>query len=286
MHFLIVRDDSIPDAFYAAAADGIELCRELKISEFLLSHGCHYDNDSGCFQVDGPVAKDIEILKIGLLINRVVEVSKESCLNLANRGIAPSRGQVNHAYSILLKMYSQAPAQLQQYSTVGTLVPLFTQWRMIQNHISGISTPDYRYGYGPEIIDAEGFLRPIYTTPFHLYDWRPNSPMIDPPNDTFIIERPLGDPLLAFFCGDHVSMRWIAEGSPADKALPDGFGDIVLSVKDIFGAWAGESLWFVDSDRITFASFSHRLSAAQQYGPELSELVCLGLSDLWKVSVE
>lgn len=280
MKVVVVRDDGISDAVHKVieSADGVDSCDEILLSDFVLSHGYFYDNASGCFKAGKKSGEPRRGLEDSLLVNRVVEISKESCLRLADGMFAPTRGQVSHAYANLLKTYVQPCSLNQQYSTVGTLVPLFTQWRVVKEHMPGVSTPEYRYGYGPEIIDADGFDNPIYTTPFHLYDWRPNSPMVGIPLDTFIVERPKGNPLVAFFCGEHVAMRWLDEDNLVNDSIAVPLRKLVLSVKDIFTAFVGESLWFIDEEISTFASFSHRLCTAQHY-PELRELISAALID-------
>jgi hypothetical protein len=150
---------------------------------------------------------------------------------------------------------------------------------MVKKAIPGISLPQFKYGYGPELVDASDIEAPIFKSPFDLYTWRPNTPTEkEDPVDVFVVDRPRGRPLNAFFCGQHVGMKWLDEPSDVDANTRTSLTPLVLGVKDVFTAFIGETLWFVHGNEITFASFSHHAFAAQRYS-ELKELVTTVLED-------
>lgn len=271
MKVLIVKDDAIPEALEGLlkAGDNAESFEILPISRFITLHGYRYDSASGRFISDAAVARTLEA---NLLVDRVVEVTQQSCLALAGGG-APTlfRGQVLHVYQMLLRRYLRLGESQGCYATVGTLVPLFTQWGMVNKTLPWLKVPDYKYGYGPEVIDASEFERPVYKTPFDLYDWRPNAAPEGIPDDSFVVNRPEGTPMLLFFCGRQVAARCLSDGSLVDKQLVSRMRDTVLLIADKFSAFMGETLWFMHGDTMTFAAFSHRLDAAKRF-PETRDL--------------
>jgi hypothetical protein len=279
MTVLMVRDDAIPDLDDVLLKSyGPEASQVCLLSEFISAHGYRYDSTAGRFVADQERSTNALPSKPCLLVNRVVEVSTQTCTTLADGSFLPMRGQVNHVYERILSRYDQPYSSVHCYSTTGKLVPLFTQWRMAKDKMPWLEVPEYRYGYGPEIIDTSGLRAPIYKTPFNLYDWRPNSPPEGIPFDSFVVDRPKGDPLIAFFCGDHIAMRWLADGRSVSAEIVEKLTNSVRMIKEIFSAFLGESLWFIDGENTVFACFSHRLSAAQRY-PDTVDLFRAALND-------
>ncbi|MGH8079853.1 MAG: hypothetical protein ACREP7_04705 [Lysobacter sp.] len=276
MKIVIVRDDAIPEALEElfAQSDSGDDYQTMELSRFIALHGLSYDALSGRFLATGA---DSPAINADLVIDRVVEVTKLTCVAIGGAAPPPFRGQVLQAYESLLTCYRR-PQTTGHYSTVGTLVPLFTQWAMVQQTLPWVRVPDYKYGYGPEEVHADDFAQPVYKTPFDFYDWRPNDAPTGIPNDIFVVDRPPGMPMLTFFGGHRVATRSLVDGQRVDPVTMAKLKDVTLLIANRFDAYIGEILWFVDEAKITFAAFSHRLDAAKRF-PETAELVAGALTE-------
>ena len=276
MLITIVKDDHLSDQFAGALGIGPNstLATQYILSDFITSHGLQYDHISGRFTA----TKEVPHHGSTLLINRVVEISRETCEHLADQSWVPTRGQVSQAYQRIIRRYAEPGNVKALYSTLGTLVPLFAQWRMVEHEIPTVRVPTYKYGYGPEIIDTTEIVSPIHTTPFHLYDWRVNAPMEGVPNDTFVIERPAGLPLVSFFCGDYVGMQWVDASTPVSNDLATAVRAATDLARHLFTGFTGEILWFVEGSVITFASFSYAITASSR-SAEYTDLAFSALRD-------
>src|SRR4029077_15948437 len=206
MNVTVVRDDATPDALenLITSLDGTS-SSVIFLSEFILSNGYRYNGENGRFIPTARTDVHAGSLAPPMLLNRVVEISTYSCSRLADEISAPTRGLVSELYSRLLARYPQPYCPEISYSTVGKLVPLFTQWSMVTKGIPGVRVPIFKYGYGPEKISAEDLANPIYKSPFNFYEWRPNDPPEGVTMDTFVVDRPKGEPLLGMMCGRHTA---------------------------------------------------------------------------------
>lgn len=280
MNIVIVKDDAIPEALeelLPAHSHGGRY-RVVLLSRFIAMHGLQFDEASGRFLGAGDNGGEA-LADVDLVVDRVVEVSRQTCVAVAGAGIQPpARGQLLQAYQSLLARYRRPRAGGECYSTVGTLVPLFAQWAIVRRMLPWLRVPEYKYGYGPEPVDAGDFLRPIYKTPFDFYDWRPNRAPEGIPNDRFVVERPAGDPTLTFFCGHRAATRALTDSDRIDASMALRLADATTLLADRFGAWMGEVLWFVDGDSIVFAAFSHRLDAGKRF-PELFAMFEQAIAD-------
>lgn len=231
----------------------------LTLTEVLLAAGCRYSPETRLLY---PPAADGGMCKLDecIVFDRVIEVSDETVMLLTNGTGGLSRGQVSFCYEKLLRSRKILTTNDVAYSTVGKLVSLVTQWHWVQAALPHLQTPDYVYGYGPEVVDASNFENAIYSSPLNLYQWRPNERPEGEVWDTFVINRPKGQPLLTTFLDKETSHEFL--GADADTVAPALAAQLTAYagvIKSLFAARVGELLWFIHGEQITFASFSHAL---------------------------
>ena len=142
------------------------------------------------------------------------------------------------------------------YGLCGDYLPLYLQWKNVQALGSAIATPRYDYAFGNLKPSTEGFANTIYTSPFDLRSWQPNSP---PERDwhTFVVERPAGTPVIATIINNTVMLS-----QELAQETEQQLRNASHAISRLFGSIFGESLFFVDDNKITFAAFSHSTSNA------------------------
>lgn len=261
MHNLIVCDDFVADPLAQAAGElaGSNAPRPVKLSEFLQLQGFGFDAMTGQMQRQHRPAGDWQ----ARILDRVIEVSRKTVEMFDGGKGVLERGQIYACYEDALREHAAGSGAARQYSTVGRLVPLPTQWHLIQQAGLGVSVPDYLYGYGPTPVDASGFTRPVFKSPFDLYHWRPDEAEPGDIWDQFVVESPQGAAVLVYFLGQRYCVAALRDGEKA-IARDQASTLIALSqrVAQTFSAEIGEVLWYVSGDEIVFAAFSHFLNGA------------------------
>lgn len=256
MSAILVLDDAvgdpIADVLTRHPIDGLAI---VPLSYFLKASGVAYDEDSG------------RLTKLSLqdgahdrVLDRVVEISPLAIENFAGGKSSLQRGQLYSAYEELMAE-TETLSERRQYTGLGKLVPLPTQWFIIAKNLPHVATPSFRYGYGPEVIDAEGLREPIHKSPFDLYTWKPNERAEGFIWDDFIVSRPAGRPFLAYRLNERVIIEAL-DGGEIDPGSCSDIANLTVEALDLFSANIGEVLWFLDGDRPVFAAFSHFLAGA------------------------
>lgn len=256
MSAILVLDDAvgdpIADVLTRHPIDGLAI---VQLSDFLKASGVAYDEDSG------------RLTKLSLkdgthdrVLDRVVEISPLAIENFAGGKSSLQRGQLYSAYEELMAE-TETLSERRQYTGLGKLVPLPTQWFIIAKNLPHVATPSFRYGYGPEVIDAEGLREPIHKSPFDLYTWKPNERAEGFIWDDFIVSRPAGRPFLAYRLNERVIIEAL-DGGEIDPGSCSDIANLTVEALDLFSANIGEVLWFLDGDRPVFAAFSHFLAGA------------------------
>ena len=193
----------------------------------------------------------------------MVEVSQKTVVEFDGAKDLLQRGQVFACYEAVLNESGLSGAD-RQYSTVGRLLPLPTQWRLVGQAGLPVTTPRFLYGYGPMPVDASTLERPTYKSPYDLYHWRANQPEEEGEIwDQFVVESPEGAPLLVSFLGEDYAVNALRKGE--EQIAQDVSATLVAlsrRIAGLFGAKLGEVLWYVNGAEIMFASFSHFLKGA------------------------
>lgn len=266
MKNLIVCDDFVTDPLAQAAAGLAEAGapRVVLLSDFLSDQGFAFDALTGQMQRRSAAAPAPEPCRI---LDRVVEVSRKTVDVFDGGAGLLQRGQILACYETALHEHAAGPGANRQYATVGRLLPLPTQWHLIEQAGLGVSVPDYLYGYGPTPVDASGLERPVFKSPYDLYHWRPNEPEPGDVWDQFLVESPQGAPVLVDFFEDRFTVTALREGCEdiaRDKA--ERLINLSQRAAEVFGAAHGEVLWYIGDDKILFAAFSHFLKGAARTG--------------------
>ena len=256
MSAILVLDDVIGDPIADVLTRyPIEGWAIVQLSDFLKARGVIYDDESG------RLAKlPLENASHHRVLDRVVEISPLAIENFAGGKSSLQRGQLYSAYERLIAG-TETLSERRQYTGLGKLLPLPTQWFIIAQNLPHVATPYFRYGYGPEIIDAEELCEPIYKSPFDLYTWKPNERVEGSIWDDFIVSRPAGRPILAYKLTENVKVEAL-DGGEIDSTSSDVLADLTVETLELFSANIGEVLWFLDGDRPVFAAFSHFLAGA------------------------
>jgi hypothetical protein len=254
-------DDPLAEVGDALGEEGIEV---LRLSDFVRREGFDFD----------PEAADLRRVRkseparpeLGRVLDRIVAVSSLSLSQFDGGERLLRPGQLSFAYEMLLEEKGCAPESGIAYSTVGKVLPLPTQWRLVSQNLPDVGVPAYKHGYGPEMVPAEDFKKPIFKSPFDLYSWRTNERPDEVVWDQFIVEAPAGTPVLSYFLGLNAvvsSLRAEVELEPETSAR---LSELTLAIARLLRAEVGEILWFVEGDRVVFAAFSHMLAAARRHG--------------------
>ncbi|MBQ0141167.1 MAG: hypothetical protein KBT36_18040 [Kurthia sp.] len=254
----IVYDDAIGDPLVDVLKQNpIKGIESKPLSVFLKDAGFSFDNESLTLKVENLKVKSSRI------IDRVVEITPKAieAISASNANLL-HRGQVFSAYETIIKQTEDLNFSC-QYTEMGKLLPLPTQWQIINKHFLDINTPEFRYGYGPEVIDYSDLLNPIFKSPFDLYSWKPNKRKDIKVWDEFVVSRPKGTPVISFKISEGV----IVDSLDGTHIMDDIKENIIYKTKIIiklFEASIGEILWFVEDNNITFCAFSLFLSGAAQ----------------------
>ena len=248
-----VAVDPVCRAVMAEPVEGVEV---VNLLPFMRGMGCTLDEEAGRMSIPS----EPEEMKV---LDRVVEVGPETVDDFGRNVTFLSRGHVQECYARVLADVD-GTSRRGLYSTVGTLVPLPTQWALVERAGLPVLIPEFRHAYGPVQIDAEGFERPIYKSPYDLYGWRPNEAPKGRTYDQLIVERPAGEAIVGWAFGDEVRCTAPDGGPAADPAAAEAVAQLMPSVLRVFGAAIGEALWFAEpGEAPTFASFSHSFYGAK-----------------------
>ncbi len=251
--FLVFDDkvgDPIADVLIKRPIDDIEM---VELSKFLLRFGVA--NDGPCRLIVSP-----DSIRPKSVIDRVIEISPATIEAVGGAGTPLQRGQVYAAYEELISGAMELSCD-RQYTSLGKLVPLPTQWLLVRQRLPQVDVPAFVYGYGPETTDTTGFDQPIFKSPFDLYGWKPNKRPTGLIWDELVVDRPTGRPLLSYQLGGELVVEAF-DGESVSARLTESITTLFPIVLDVFAARVGEALWFVGDGSITFAAFSHFLAGA------------------------
>ncbi len=255
MRVLLVHDDKVGDPIADVLMKfPIKEVESVALSDFLKRCGVEMST-TDCTATVG----DLDGI-YDRVIDRVVEVSPRTLEAFGGKGAGLQRGQVLAIYEQLLAR-TDPPDMGRQYSTLGKLLPLPTQWYLVNKSFPALRTPEFRYAYGPEIIDGQDMSSPIFKSPFDLYTWKPNERPDKQAWDDFIVSRPSGIPVLSYKLNDEVIIESL---QPVSTLIPHTslLRSATVEILQLFSARVGEILWYVTESDVTFAAFSHFLAGA------------------------
>ncbi len=266
----IVVDDEQPDTMATAAARLLRRHADVEtigLSSFLKSAGFSFDVLSGLLVRDpAAYAEFVAASSQVLLLNRVVEIRRPTCAAfLEGTGLGPEALPARFLLAAYASLFSTMKSVLGtpgRYSAVGHLLPLDLQWHEVASRRRDIGVP--RYSYSQFEARPVDFERPIWTTPYELFNWKINASPELTSLHPFVVERPLGDPAVVYFVANEAAAFSLTE----ERRLTDGergeLMSLVPTLRDAFGTAMGESLCFLHEGRVTFASFSHYLYTSAQ----------------------
>lgn len=262
MTLMLVCDDFVGDTLAdVAKAPEAPLARVVTLSELFALNGIGFDPERGDLARTG-AARPPEGARI---LDRVAEISPETLKRLDGDTGMLRAGQVFAWYDALVRDAAPASADC-QYTRLGKLLPLPTQWYLVAAAGLGLAVPDFVYGYGPAEVDASALDSPIFKSPFDLYNWRANQRPEGLIWDELVVARPTGSPVICYFLGSSTfSVRSLGPAAePISEATLAELKRITPELRKLFAAEVGECLFFVDGEQITFCAFSHFLFGADR----------------------
>lgn len=268
MSNVVVVDDAVSDPLVQYVTSHPELHIEVKrLSGFLSEHGIEFRDGLAHFAKQQPRFRGEASRALrGRLLNRVVTVSPTTIAALdSDKGVLLP-GLVSNAYEFLLSEYQVNLAAHRCYSTVGRQLDLPSQWKTLTRALPGLVTPKYRHAFATEAISIAGFERPIFKSPFDLYNWKPNTPVSENESmDAFVVDRPQGCPVLTYCLGSRISIHSLeTENVSLSSHCTQRLLRLAAQVISNFDTDIGEMLWFITEEACVFAAFSHRLFAASR----------------------
>lgn len=235
----------------------------VSLSDFLVEAGVNFDGNSGNLHWDQAVFHtQFPDAPARRICNRVVGISMETVTALDEHQEVLSSNLVFHSYARILQEFAQVWGVPGIYSPVGNLLPLNLQWHRFNTKISDIGTPRFVYGFGFQKVDVHDFQQPIWKSPFDLYGWKPAEELNVNRIHPFVVDRPVGDPLVLYFAGDSAEVFALGPQRDVDERTKERLIQCTGEIKNMFGAFMGEALFFADEKRLTFAAFSHYLKTS------------------------
>lgn len=207
-------------------------------------------DDAGRFTLTLPETMSGALAKRNYLINRAF-IYDESLQVTGDFPLEVLQLETECIFRQFIDVVQRSSARIGLYGLCGDYLPLYLQWQNIQTLGIEIGTPRYDYAFGSVPPTIEGFANTIYTAPFDLRSWQPNSPP-ERHWDTFVVERPTGIPVVATIINNSVLFS-----ETLDRNTEQFLHSASQSISQLFGTIFGEILFFIDESNVTFAAFSH-----------------------------
>lgn len=248
----------------------------VNLSEFLTHAGVKFDEETGYLSWNKAIfSKRFPDPDLHRICNRVITISNSTSAELEGKRGVLTPNLVFYSYAKVLKQFSTVWGEPGMYSPVGNLLPLNLQWRLFASRIKEVSTPKFAYGFGFASIDTHDFRQPIWKSPFDLYGWKPEEVdhnRIHP----FVVDRPSGAPVFLYFIGASAEVFTRDIGS-VDTQTATKLLECAGPMREMFGAFMGEALFFAEGNRLTFGAFSHYLKTSLS-DSRFPEVLARGLS--------
>ena len=267
----VIIDDAAPDS---AADRLLAVLNRLKgitarptpASVFFQNAGYRYDREVGALCRDEESFRSFSSEgRERHILNRLVQISEETCYALLDDAFPPNANALPGSFlmsamAAALGTHDHVWGRPGRYSSVGDLLTLDLQWYEFSRRRQDIAVPLYSY-YQFSPGDAE-FARPIWTNPFDFYNWKVTASPEFSDLHPFVVERPLGMPIILYFIGDSTEAFPMEPGSKIDRSVKQRILDCVPTLRSTFKADLGEAIFFADGNDIVFGAFSHYLKTS------------------------
>jgi hypothetical protein len=267
MRSAIIVDEGAPDS--AAAPIAAVLAKHgqaqtFTLAEFLNRAGVCFNTETGFLEWD-PSAFDqgFEGRRPDLICNRVVKISDETLAALDGSSNVLTANFALNAYARVLAQTPNVWGSLDAYPA-GHALPLNLQWRALSGRVPDIGTPRFIYGFGAETVDVSDFREPLWKSPFDLYTWKAVDGGTRQELHAFVIDKPAGEPVVSYFVGSQSDSFKLRSGADldADEVVLEKIRRGVEAAGDLFKAYMGECLFFVDGQDVVFAAFSQHMKTS------------------------
>lgn len=136
------------------------------------------------------------------------------------------------------------------------LLPLNTQWFLLNREDASIATPKFSFAMGYEAPQLDVMAHPMQKSVWSFFDWKEEQTItpLETRRHRFFVDSPTGIPVIAFYFGADVEFVFPKENTSVDRNM---YERLAHTARKIFRSEAGELLTYVESDgTIRFYGFS------------------------------
>ena len=247
----------MPDAASPALIKSLEeygSSTVITLSSLLARAGWDFDPQTGLLeQCEG--SDGASFLENAIVCNRITRVSKttvsrlDDCCGVLNIRLALA------AYELTLQKAGFVLGGLCPYPA-GHILPLNLQWRAFAAGAKDIATPNFVYGFGSEEIDTSSFREPVWKSIFDLYTWQGDQEGARPELHKFVVDKPLGIPVMVYFVDSACSLFPLHSGDSISISASSRLRNCAKLLQSTFKWFMGEALFYLDQDKVVFAACS------------------------------
>lgn len=262
MNVSIVVDDIHGDAAADALAKVLNKwgrARILPLTNFMFGEGFRFDRQSGFLIRNGPRV-DARI-RANWVCNRVIQVSPGVASLFDNHAGILKPNFVLSSYVRALSERTVLGVQLGQYPAYQAL-PLYAQWKLFSQEPNDLEVPRFAYGFQSVAPDTSDFRNPIWKDPFDVYAWESSGEIGKGRMHAFVVDKPSGRPAVAYFVGDASDVFMLDALDDVDNIAKERIARALTPIRTAFKTFMGESLFFIDGARVTFAAFTPYLKSS------------------------
>lgn len=257
------RDDRISELFGSDVSLGSFDVRVCTLSNFLKERGFRLKrNPFGISMLvrDASVYNEDKLI----VLSRVIGITDTTIDALSEGSARLQRGQVLWALNLALNGYKNKLSKSGLYSTVGSVLPLPTQYALIKKFQIPANVPKFSCLAFFEALPSEMQGRDlIVKSPFDFYHWKPG--IYNGGVDKVVLTRPAGIPVVTYIMGDRCWNVSLGSAILPEGEVLDEMSGMARRVRQIFGGFMLEILWFVYDKSVTYACSSHLCRSLESF---------------------
>jgi len=136
------------------------------------------------------------------------------------------------------------------------LLPLNTQWFLLNREDASFPTPMFSFAMGYEAPQLEIMAHPMQKSVWSFFDWKEEQTItpLETRRHRFFVDSPTGIPVIAFYFGSDVEYVFPKQSTTVDRNM---YERLAHAARKIFRSEAGELLTYMEDDRtVRFYGFS------------------------------
>ena len=215
------------------------------------------------------------ILGDSILLNRLIRMSASNFI----LNDEPSKLFFKYCSSFLSQLigsFSKASNTVGESCLSGSYHPLNMQWYLVKKNLKGITVPESDFSFGYKLNDIS-FLNPIVANPNDLASVANPSEQLrqKPSMHTFRFSEQKGDPYVCYFSGEYFDAKPLGENN-ANLSEQDLL--CLSQIKNFFGLFAGEIVFFKQDGDFIFGSINHYYEKASEFA-DAQDIVIKGVNE-------